>query len=93
MLGKSKQRKKRKLGGGEDDILGKGLNRLEQQEGGGGGTRVDGKEKEGAAEDGSDVENELDPGEGDLEDDYGVDHYASDDGFGGSDGEEAEAVF
>jgi hypothetical protein len=40
------------------------------------------------------VEGELDPGEGDLEDDYGVDHYASDDGFGGgSDGEEAEAVF
>jgi hypothetical protein len=37
------------------------------------------------------VENEEPADEIELEDDYGVDHYASDDG-GGSD-DEAEAVF
>ncbi|CAE7574297.1 unnamed protein product, partial [Symbiodinium microadriaticum] len=91
-----KLRRKRKLasvGATGDDLL--RLQRLEQQENGTlAGEEGGAKEKEsGEGGDVSDADAELGQ-EGDLEDDYGVDHYASDDGFGGSgDDEEAEAVF
>lgn len=39
------------------------------------------------------VENEEAAEEFELEDDYGVDHYASEDGGGGSGDDDGEAVF
>lgn len=63
------------------------LIKLEQQESA--GTKRTKKD-----DDDSDVEldNDNDEDELELEDDYGVDHYASDDAFGGSD-DDGEAIF
>lgn len=76
------------------------MQKLEQAEAGGGAGKASttvaagGEKKEGEGgedEDGLDLEDA--PDEFEMDDDYGVDHYASDDGGGGGDDDGDEAVY
>ena len=74
------------------------LQKLEQAEAGGGSGKASataaagGEKKEGEAEEEEGLDAEDQPDEFEMDDDYGVDHYASDDGGGGGDDDD-EAVY
>lgn len=73
------------------------LQMLEKAEAGGAGTKATvaagGEKKEGEGEDEEGLDAEDQPDEFEMDDDYGVDHYASDDGGGGGDDDGDEAVY
>lgn len=71
------------------------LQNLEKAEAGGVGkaaVTAGGEKKEGEGDDEEGLDGEEQPDEFEMDDDYGVDHYASDDGGGGGDDDD-EAVY
>jgi DNA-directed RNA polymerase III subunit RPC7 len=70
------------------------LQKLENAEGSGKpGEKKEGEKKEGDEGEDDGLDLEENPDEFEMDDDYGVDHYASDDGGGGGDDDGDEAVY